>query len=70
MSKLISVKVNGEWFELAANVSLADLMSLLGKDDTLVATALNESFVPRSNRADVVLHDGDSVITFEPITGG
>lgn len=70
MSKLISVRVNGDWFELAANVSLADLMSLLNKDEKLVATAVNETFVARSDRADLVLHDGDSIITFEPITGG
>lgn len=35
-----------------------------------VATAVNGQFVARHARATHVLHDGDTVLCFSPITGG
>lgn len=35
-----------------------------------VATAVNGDFVPRTQRAQHRLHDGDTVLCFAPITGG
>ncbi|MFZ3128532.1 MAG: sulfur carrier protein ThiS [Rhodoferax sp.] len=37
--------------------------------DTL-ATAVNGNFVPRSQRAQCLLADGDTILTFQPIQGG
>ena len=37
---------------------------------TALATAVNGTFVPRTARAQHVLHDGDAVLTFQPIQGG
>jgi len=35
-----------------------------------VATAVNGDFVARADRAHHVLHEGDAVLCFAPITGG
>lgn len=35
-----------------------------------VATAVNGQFVARAERERYVLHDGDTVLCFSPITGG
>ncbi|MDP4577245.1 MAG: MoaD/ThiS family protein [Burkholderiaceae bacterium] len=35
-----------------------------------MATAVNEIFVPRTQRSAVRLQEGDAIMTFEPITGG
>lgn len=35
-----------------------------------VATAVNGAFVPRSERASHVLHEGDALLCFTAITGG
>lgn len=35
-----------------------------------LATAVNGSFVPRTQRAQCVLAEGDAILTFQPIQGG
>ncbi len=35
-----------------------------------VATALNGQFVPRAQRGDQALAEGDAIVTFQPIEGG
>lgn len=57
-------------------LNLAHLIELLQEeagqtpDPSLVATAVNEVFVPRQQRAEHILQDQDAVFTFSPITGG
>ena len=46
------------------------LMAPQGRAPESVATAVNGQFVARSLRATHVLHDGDAVLCFAPITGG
>lgn len=35
-----------------------------------LATAVNGNFVPRSQRAQQLLAEGDTILTFQPIEGG
>ena len=46
------------------------LLASQGRLPESVATAVNGQFVARSLRASHVLHDGDAVLCFAPITGG
>ena len=59
---------------MAQGSTLADAVGPLlradGRAPSTVATAVNGEFVPRHNRATHVLHDGDTVLCFSPITGG
>jgi sulfur carrier protein len=50
--------------------ALTCLLPMLNKQAEQVATAVNGEFVPRGSRARHVLHDGDAVLCFSPITGG
>lgn len=60
--------------QLPLGSTVADLLARLhqaqGLDDTAVATAVNGEFVPRSERGQHTLHDGDAVLCFSAITGG
>lgn len=46
------------------------LLDAQGRAPDSVATAVNGQFVARGLRANHVLHDGDAVLCFSPITGG
>jgi sulfur carrier protein len=67
---MMQVFVNGDPHIIAANATLADLIAQLGLDQTACATAVNEQFIARSQRAQKQLREHDQVMTFEPITGG
>lgn len=60
--------------QLPSGSTVADLLARLNQanclDDTAVATAVNGEFVPRSERHQHTLHDGDAVLCFTAITGG
>lgn len=70
MQPSMTVSVNGQAVSLPEGASLEDLIHLLNKDPVHVATAVNETFVPRTQRSAVRLCQGDAIMTFEPITGG
>ena len=61
--------VNGEICEKTAT-HLDQLLVLLGLGDSLVATAVNGTFVPASQRAETTLTDGDSIEIVAPMQGG
>lgn len=67
---MIVITLNGEPRQLAPGQSLADLVAGLEVPVTTLATAVNGEFVPREARAQHVLTDGDTVFTFQAITGG
>lgn len=73
---MITVNVNGEQKQFPEGTQLAQLVELLQQeagqepDPSLLATAVNEVFVPRQQRIDYILKDQDQVFTFSPITGG
>ena len=61
--------VNGEPVETERLV-LAELLDQLGFGSTVVATAVNGSFVPVSRRSETGLKDGDTVEVLAPMQGG
>ncbi|MFC5420541.1 sulfur carrier protein ThiS [Bosea eneae] len=61
--------VNGDTREVAARV-LAEVLAELGYADAVVATAVNEAFVPAAVRAQTVLADGDRLEVLAPMQGG
>ncbi|CAM5200964.1 sulfur carrier protein ThiS [Oligella ureolytica] len=73
---MITVKVNGEEKQLPSDTQLAQLVEILQQeagqepDPALLATAVNEVFIPRQQRADYRLKEQDEIFTFSPITGG
>jgi sulfur carrier protein len=67
---MISIRVNNDTRQLPEGATLAALVASLDKPPAALATAVNGDFVPRDQRERCVLRDGDTVMTFEPITGG
>lgn len=61
--------INGERREVEA-AQLEALLTELGLEPTAVATAVNREFVPRTERADIALTDGDAVELLSPMQGG
>ncbi len=65
----MKITVNGTPQEIEAT-TLAQALVALGFDDTKVATALNEGFVPATLRATTPLSDGDRIEVVAPMQGG
>jgi sulfur carrier protein len=70
MTISITLTVNGESRQEPSGISLAGLIASLDHNPQGLATAVNQVFVPRTEREKRVLVDGDAVFTFQPITGG
>ena len=49
---------------------LDQLLDELGYAGAVVATALNEDFVPRDKRPETTIHDGDRLEVIAPLQGG
>jgi sulfur carrier protein len=64
------VTLNGQPLQLEAGATLADLVASLDPPPQALATAVNGEFVPREQRPQRSLSEGDAVFTFQPITGG
>ena len=67
---MIEIRLNDERRQLDEGTTLAALVESLGQPPGALATAVNGHFVPRTQRADCRLCDGDVVMTFQAITGG
>ncbi|MGZ5179151.1 MAG: sulfur carrier protein ThiS [Ramlibacter sp.] len=67
---MIAIRLNHEPLQVEEGATLAALVASLDKAPASLATAVNGDFVPRDLRAQCVLREGDTVMTFEPITGG
>lgn len=65
----MKIIVNGEAQETGAP-TLAALLDELGKGEDKVATSVNEGFVPKQQRADHSLNEGDRVEIVAPRQGG
>jgi len=65
----MKIIVNGEAQETGAP-TLAALLDELGKGEAKVATSVNEGFVPKQQRADHSLNEGDRVEIVAPRQGG
>jgi len=67
---MTAITLNGEPRSVDEGATLADLIAALAEQPRALATAVNGEFVPRDTRAQMQLHEGDAVYTFQPITGG
>jgi sulfur carrier protein len=65
----MKIAVNGEAHEAQA-ATLAALLSELGYDSALVATAVNENFVRAKDRDACALKEGDRIEVLSPRQGG
>lgn len=70
MSTEIHVTLDGQRIAVRAGTTLAALITARRIAQASLATAVNQSFVPRDARAATVLAEGDTVQCFRPITGG
>lgn len=66
----MKVSVNSHPFELTDGATLADALSANGIKQEGIATALNGSVVPASDRNTTVLNDGDSILIIKAFCGG
>jgi sulfur carrier protein len=66
---VIAIQVNGE-AQTTTATTLHDWVLAQDAAPESLATAVNGQFVPRTQRATTVLHPGDHILTFQPITGG
>jgi len=67
---MIAIRLNQDTVQLPDGATLATLVASLDRAPAALATAVNGDFVPRDQREQHLLRDGDAVMTFEPITGG
>jgi sulfur carrier protein len=64
------VNVNGAPHPIEPGTSVAALIASLGHAPESVAVAVDAVFVPRSLRAERLLHGGEQLTCFQPIVGG
>lgn len=67
---VMQIFLNGVAQHCADQVSLASFLDSIGITPTSCATAVNQVFVAREQRATTILKPNDQIMTFEPITGG
>lgn len=65
----ITVVVNGAPQRTSAT-TLQAWIDAYGVAPAALATAVNGDFVPRGLREQTSLHEGDTILTFQPIEGG
>ena len=65
----MQIHVNGKALEVGAE-TLAALLAELDYEDGAVATALNQTFVRKTDRAKTLLNEGDAVEILVPRQGG
>ena len=67
---MITLSLNGEKTQLAANETLLDAIAAWQLQQQKFAIAINEQFIPKSAYADTVLQDGDNIELLIPMQGG
>ncbi len=67
---MIEIRLNKEVRQLEDDTTLAGLIASLGQTPAALVTAVNGDFVARGQRQTYALQQGDTVTTFQPITGG
>ena len=66
----ITLHLNGEPCNIAADACISDLLREHGLHDKPVAVEVNREIIPRSLHAEHCLHDGDKVEIVHAIGGG
>jgi len=67
---MLRIEVNGEPRDLAAPLTIEDLLRLLGLDPRSVVVELNREIVRRPSLAQTRLADGDAVEVVHFVGGG
>ena len=65
----MKILVNNEEKTIQTRI-LADVITELGYDGAVIATAVNGDFLPRGMRAQLTLQDGDRLELLAPMRGG
>jgi len=66
----MKVTVNGEPREVAAGMTVGDLLQELGKNPKFLAVERNLELVPRTEHASTPLQDGDALEIVTLVGGG
>lgn len=69
-SQTIRVLINGEWRELPAGMTLADLLGELKLANQPVAVERNLQVVPKSKHNETLLSEGDRIEIVTLVGGG
>jgi thiamine biosynthesis protein ThiS len=64
------IAVNGEARDVASEITVTALLTLLGVQDGPVAVERNRRIVPRSEHAITTLHEGDELEVVHFVGGG
>ena len=67
---MIAVQVNGAPREVPAELTLRDLVKMLGFEQELVAVEVNQELVPRAEHAGRSVRSGDRIEIVEFVGGG
>jgi sulfur carrier protein len=67
---MISISLNNEPQQLAANTRLTEALVSWGFGESKIAVAINREFVPRSSYSECILHAGDEIDIVKPVGGG
>jgi len=70
LTGMLRIEVNGEPRDLAAPLTIEDLLRLLGLDPRSVVVELNREIVRRPSLAQTRLADGDAVEVVHFVGGG
>ena len=68
--KTIAVQVNGAAREVPAELTVRDLVEMLGFEQELVAVVVNQELVPRAEHAGRSVRCGDRIEIVEFVGGG
>lgn len=67
---MIRIELNGEPTALESPANLEELLQKLKLDSANLAIAVNQQVIPRSQRAETTLKDGDRVEIIRAVAGG
>jgi thiamine biosynthesis protein ThiS len=69
-SKILTIRLNGEPYDIAGPVSISALLATLNLDPRIVAVEHNVVVVKRQRYDDTIVNDGDEVEIVRFVGGG
>lgn len=66
----MKIIINGEQKNIAENSSISKILNELGYQNSSVAIALNNSFVPKEQLEKTIIQENDSIEILTPMQGG
>ena len=69
-SKILTIRLNGEPFDIAGPVSISALLAALNIDPRIVAVEHNVVVVKRQRYDETIINDGDEVEVVRFVGGG